>query len=138
MQSSFPVCIYTSTYYVCVPVQDGNTALHCASATNQVAILQLLLSPPHSCIVDIRTCYDETPLHVACLNGHLDAAQLLVEKGADLCIRDGKGNTTLHLSAAGGSCKLIRWIMREKNCEGLLNAQNKVKRVQHCHKMELS
>ena len=112
--------------YDSAPAQDGSTALHCAAATNQVDILKLLLSPPHSHDVNIRTHYNETPLHVACLNGHLSAAQLLQKKGADLHARDGKENTVLHLSAASGSHELIHWVVTVNKCDDLLNSLNKV------------
>ena len=37
-----------------------------------------------------------TPLQVAVLGGHLAAAALLVDKGADVNVRDPDGNTLLH------------------------------------------
>lgn len=103
---------------------DGCTPLHCASASNQESIIRLLLNPPHSCSVDIHSTYYETPLHLACLNGHKDTAKLLLEKEANLKARDGKGNTVLHHSAASGTCDLIHWIVTEMKGRDLLDSQN--------------
>lgn len=64
---------------------------------------------------------------MACLNGHPNAAQLLLEKRADLHARDGKGNTVLHLSAASGSHELIHWVVEVNKGTDLLNSLNKVK-----------
>ena len=115
--------------YLCVvsgPLQDGYTSVHYASANNHTDILHLLLS--HSGSVTTCTPYNETPLHLACLNGSLEAAQLLTQHRADLQLqaRDGKGNTVLHLSAASDSCSLIHWITHDMKHTRLLNSQNKV------------
>lgn len=106
--------------------QDGYTALHYASATNQTDILQLLLTKSPSYNIDTHTCYNETSLHLACLNGCLDPVRLLVEHRADLHARDGRGNTILHLAAANGSSDIIRCIIHDMKCDMLLNCQNKV------------
>ena len=67
----------------------------------------------------------ETPLHLACLSGNVESAQLLVDSGADLGARDGKGNSVLHLSAASGSTQLIHWLINS-GMKDLLNSTNKV------------
>ena len=110
---------------VCHP-QIGYTALHCAASTNQLHVLQYLLRNSESCNVKLLSFYDETPLLVACLNNHLDAVGLLVDREADLHAVDRKENTALHLSAAGGSCAIIDYIIVEKQCTDLLNQTNRV------------
>ena len=111
--------------YVSPLTQDGYAGLHYASSGGHADILHLMLTRC-SCNVETRTRYNETPLHLACLSGHLSVAKLLVEHGADLQSLDGKNNTTLHLAAASGSCGLVNWITHEMKCDALLNQQNKV------------
>ena len=43
-----------------------------------------------------------TPLHLACLNGHLDVAQWLHSAGASLDAIDNNGDTPLHLGCCIG------------------------------------
>ena len=38
--------------------------------------------------VDARNVDEQTPLHLACMSGHLETAKWLVENGADLHARD--------------------------------------------------
>ena len=106
--------------------QIGYTALHFAASTNQLHVLQYLLRNSESCNVKLLSFYDETPLLVACLNDHPDAVRLLVNREADLHAVDRKANTALHLSAAGGSCAIIDYIIVEKRCTDLLNQTNRV------------
>lgn len=114
--------------------QDGSTALHCAAASNHEPIIKLLLDPPHSCCVDFRSKFGETPLHMACLNGHLDTAKLLAEYKADLQAWDDKKNSILHHSAASDSYELINWIVTDMKCKDLLDSQNMVSiNMSHIH-----
>jgi len=41
---------------------------------------------------------DRTPLYVACQNGHVDAARLLLAKGADIKRATKKGTTPLAIA----------------------------------------
>ena len=41
-------------------------------------------------------------LHLASLQGHTDAVQMLLDHGASTSIRDSKGYTALHMAAAKG------------------------------------
>ena len=44
----------------------------------------------------------ETPLHDACMNGHVSTAQLLLEHGADRTIRNGDGLTAFQCAKSKG------------------------------------
>ena len=77
------------------------------------------------CDKDEQSAYNETPLHTACLHGHLDTVRLLLQHGADVDARDTKGNTVLHFSAAANSDHLLRFLV-ERGCDRLLDVTNKV------------
>ena len=47
-----------------------------------------------------RDVDDQTALHLAAMNGHLEAVRLLLDHGADLEVRDEDGRTPLDLANA--------------------------------------
>lgn len=51
--------------------------------------------------VDIQNAYGNTPLHTACLNGHLPVCQELLAANADIEATNYRGMTPLHIAAAG-------------------------------------
>lgn len=50
--------------------------------------------------VDAQNSYGNTPLHIACLNGHLNICQELVDAHANLESMNFRGQTPLHIAAA--------------------------------------
>lgn len=50
--------------------------------------------------VDVQNSYGNTPLHIACLNGHLNICQELVDAHANLEATNFRGQTPLHIAAA--------------------------------------
>jgi ankyrin repeat protein len=60
--------------------------------------------------VDTRNAQQCTPLHLAALEGHIEACQVLMEAGAVVDARSAKQFTPLHLAAMfghDGVCKLL-------------------------------
>lgn len=51
--------------------------------------------------VNARGLDDDTPLHDASSNGHVRLVKLLVEKGADINVKNKRGKTPLDVAAAG-------------------------------------
>ena len=49
---------------------------------------------------------DNTPLMLACENGHIDAARVLLDKGANISFADGKGRTPLYAACWGGDADM--------------------------------
>jgi len=49
-----------------------------------------------------------TPLYLAVRGGHLAAAKLLIERGADVNAADDKGQTALHLSVASAEDSVVK------------------------------
>jgi alpha-tubulin suppressor-like RCC1 family protein len=72
--------------------------------------------------VDSRDASANTPLMVACQNGHLGVCQMLVEQAkAGLNLKNGKGNTALHFCFAFGFQSLGEYLISKGADEFLTN-----------------
>lgn len=72
---------------------DGNTPLHEAAGENKVDFLKCYLNLwidgfYRPCDVDVRNGKEETPLHKAAQNGHIEAARILLQQNASVDARD--------------------------------------------------
>eukprot|EP00499_Haloplacidia_sp_CaronLabIsolate_P000545 CAMPEP_0196797204 /NCGR_PEP_ID=MMETSP1104-20130614/38523_1 /TAXON_ID=33652 /ORGANISM="Cafeteria sp., Strain Caron Lab Isolate" /LENGTH=577 /DNA_ID=CAMNT_0042167609 /DNA_START=59 /DNA_END=1789 /DNA_ORIENTATION=- len=57
---------------------------------------------------NVRGAAGETPLHWACLKGHLELARLLVSRGADIRALDRNGRTPAQLATEQGQAKVAK------------------------------
>ncbi|KAK3438801.1 hypothetical protein EUGRSUZ_C03618 [Eucalyptus grandis] len=59
------------------------------------------------------TCFDETPLHVACMQGNVHFAKLLLAHKRDLAMElDLQGRTPLHWASANGYIEIARELLQ--------------------------
>ncbi|OZC10390.1 hypothetical protein X798_02697 [Onchocerca flexuosa] len=77
--------------------KDNANAIHCASYSGSVAALYILLrSISHKRrrqILALRDSHGNTPLHLTAINNHIDAAQYLLENGAEPRLLNNGGQT---------------------------------------------
>ena len=94
-----------------------------AAADGDVAQCTLYLDAgvPIDCVDDMGL----TPLHHSCIDGHLETARLLLDRGSTaIDEKDGDGETPLHLSCGGGYLETARLLLDrgtaidEKDCYG--------------------
>ena len=78
------------------------------------------------CEVDTLSQYNETALHIACLRGHLELADFLVTKEANLSAVDRDKNTVLHHAVASNSGKLLMWLLSMDEVKSMISATNEV------------
>jgi ankyrin repeat protein len=107
----------------------------CISSKNNVKRIRGLLNagvPPSSADYDHRTA-----LHLACSEGHLEAAQLLIEEGADANKKDRFGCTPLDDAQRSGHHELVAYLRSKKAKHGGLD-KLQAKLIEHCAKNELS
>lgn len=56
--------------------------------------------------------YSNTPLHLACQKGNIDAAEILIAKGS-ISGRDQEKNTPLHKACLHGHSKIVAKILEK-------------------------
>lgn len=63
-------------------------------------------------------------MHWASISGHMEAAELLVEKGANIMAETSSKMTPLHGAAEGGRAELIRLFLEKGDKMALVNARD--------------
>ncbi|KAI3506139.1 hypothetical protein L1887_28495 [Cichorium endivia] len=84
-----------------------------ASVTGNVQLLNALLQGDELILDRIPvSCFNETPLHIAALSGHLDFVKILVRKKPLLAMSlDSLRRTALHLASAEGHVEIVRELL---------------------------
>jgi hypothetical protein len=67
---------------------DANDDLFAASRKGDTAAIKGLLENGGEAKLEAKTQYGQTPLYLAAMNGHADAVQYLISKGASTAVRD--------------------------------------------------
>jgi hypothetical protein len=72
----------------------------------------------------------DTPLHIACKEGEISAASLLLESGANASKRDGCGRTAAMIAAEKGHEEIVKLIIDRR--EGLALTDGHCESLLHC------
>ncbi|CAI5479740.1 unnamed protein product [Closterium sp. Yama58-4] len=84
------------------------------------AVSPFVNSESHSHLfVNARTRNGRTPLHSACLHGHVAVCELLLKHGANPRARDSSGSEPIHEAAAGGHVAIIHLLAGGTTTSGL-------------------
>lgn len=88
--------------------------LHDASLRGNVDLLNQLMEEDALTLARVSTtCFDETPLHIAAMLGHLDFAQALVHYKPELAAEvDCRGSSPLHLASANGYVGIVKLLLQ--------------------------
>ncbi|UKJ90649.1 serine/threonine-protein kinase ripk4 [Theileria orientalis] len=62
--------------------------------------------------IDKRDSFERTPLHLACYEGHLEAAKLLIKYGANVQSHAKNGMTCLHFASQKGHLELVKLLCK--------------------------
>jgi len=89
---------------------EGQRPLHLAAKEGKLKTLKLLLKRK-DVVVDCRTNSGQTPLHVACIASQVDAAKMLIAKGADVNAFDSNRKTPLHYAVLKNCPDVARSLM---------------------------
>ncbi len=97
----------------CIKDDRGQTLLHMAATFGLCNCLRFLLDIPQvKGLVNVRERGGLRPLHMSAVNGHVVAAKLLLEAGAQVNIVSTLGATPLHVAAARGQWDVARELLR--------------------------
>ncbi|XP_048254579.1 serine/threonine-protein phosphatase 6 regulatory ankyrin repeat subunit B-like [Haliotis rufescens] len=92
-------------------VEDhGYNIFHIATCIGQVAMVKYILSQN---ILDInsRTKCNRTPGMMAANRSYRNVLAVLVSEGADVSLRDQRGNDILHYTCAGGQVEMVKYVL---------------------------
>eukprot|EP00118_Oscarella_pearsei_P009251 m.52270 g.52270 ORF g.52270 m.52270 type:complete len:1225 (+) comp34199_c0_seq4:92-3766(+) len=92
-------------------MSDGDTALHLAAQLGFVDIIKYLLSKDTETL-HMKNKNGRTPLHEASKMDQPAAVEILLSKGAEIDVTDGKGNTPVFLAAHHGSTESVRGLIK--------------------------
>ena len=97
----------------------GFTLLHyAASSKNGLAVLDYLIKAL-GCDPNAKTTRKNLPLHIACLDGHLNVVKYFItklEQNCDPNIQGNNGYTPLHYASSGGHMDIVRYLITELGC----------------------
>jgi ankyrin repeat protein len=91
------------------PDEKGNPALFLAIQSRSWNVVKVLVEA-RGIQLDERNPHDETPLMLSVIQGEVDVARLLIDKGADV---NKTGWTPLHYAASKGHLELIHILLDE-------------------------
>ncbi|RJE22654.1 CorA-like Mg2+ transporter protein [Aspergillus sclerotialis] len=89
--------------------ENGSTAIHLAAEHNQVGAIDILLK--HGASINDLNDFNYTPLIYACWAGNLEAAKLLVSKGANPACIDYKRWNPLSWACRYGHANIVRFLL---------------------------
>ncbi|TXG64018.1 hypothetical protein EZV62_011012 [Acer yangbiense] len=105
--------------------EEGNTPLHIAAYTGYLKGIRYLLEIKSIWSFE-RNNNGFYPLHLSCENGHVQVTKALFRKWPDpaelLC---NKGQSILHVAAKSGKDNVVRFILKEKGTDKLVNKLDK-------------
>lgn len=88
----------------------GSNLLHAAAQGGCTKVLQMLLRT-YGNFINQPNSHQETPLHIACQNGHPECALTLIYAGADVTVQNSAGATALSYAAEKGWTDVVEKIL---------------------------
>ena len=107
--------------YGCTPAGD----IHAAAKAGDTAEMERILERNPG-LIDGQDGDMNTPLHLAVDEGHLEAASLLIEKGADINVANYRKETPLHIAANEGRADLTRLLLDSGSDIDLRNMHDRI------------
>ncbi len=90
---------------------EGNSPLHIAAQTGNLAAIGLLLN--NGALTEAKNKKEQTPLMLACRCNQREAAELLCARGANALVKDENECTCLHYACAKGNLPLAESLLAQ-------------------------
>ncbi|XP_052238609.1 transient receptor potential cation channel subfamily A member 1 homolog [Dreissena polymorpha] len=97
-----------------VTVEDKNdsTLVFLAAEENKLDVLKVLMTTPKiKELINHRDEWNNSPLHVASQNGHVNVVKFLIENGAMVTLKNDREQTPIHLAAIKGYVGVVQAIV---------------------------
>ncbi|MBT4884838.1 MAG: hypothetical protein HON55_01630, partial [Legionellales bacterium] len=88
---------------------QGYTPLHIAAFQSETETLQALIKV-EKIDLNAKNKQGNTPLHMAAIGGHIDIVKVLLEKGAEVGIKNSQDYTALNIAHQGDNQEIIKLI----------------------------
>jgi len=75
---------------------------------------------------------EDTPLHAAIRNNHIDVATILIAHGSDVSRKTKGGNTSLHLASITGNEEMVALLLSANSSSSCLGDDNQASQVLTC------
>lgn len=93
---------------------DKVTPLILATSWNNYMAIRLLLEGGDIALINTHSDIGTSPLHEAVTNGFCNVAELLIEKGSNVNLRNKEGKTPLYFAVKNKDEQLIRLLLKNK------------------------
>ncbi|KAF3628101.1 putative nuclear transcription factor Y subunit A-8-like isoform X1 [Capsicum annuum] len=92
---------------------DTEKRLYEAAVEGDVRVLQELLQQDTLLLDRLTlTCFNETPLHIAALRGHIEFVRLILAQNPQLAVElDSRKSSALHIASAKGNLQIIKMLL---------------------------
>jgi len=91
----------------------GNTALHYAALKGHRVCLEEILKTTEL-ILDIANEKGQTALHLACQKGGQETVIKLLQRGANVKLKDKQHRAAIHHASFGGQCSVVKELLKEE------------------------
>jgi hypothetical protein len=122
-------CIHLQPIMMNVKNRRGRKQLHFCAENGFTSSVKRLLSI-RNINVNVKDDWNETPLHWAAYNGHIEIARLLLQNGAEVNAKSRWDRTPLHFSAFHGHVDILHLLV--ENGADLDAQSNDGGRALHC------
>ncbi|XP_021370621.1 NF-kappa-B inhibitor alpha-like isoform X2 [Mizuhopecten yessoensis] len=107
--------------------EEGDTQLHLAIIQKiPVLCLYFINLVPQFYLLNKQNNLMQTPLHLAVMTGMADIVRRLIVAGADITLRDHRGDTPLHIASRNGDKEIVRLLLDPVSYEETLQNSYKI------------
>ncbi len=109
--AAFPVAAVAVAIFLIFLLRTKSYNIHAAAEKGDADEVAAILDKQPDLVNAVRSGSGMTPLHVAARCGRIDAAKLLIARGADLDAKDADDRTALYYASAWGYREIVEMLL---------------------------